>query len=266
MTVNIAGSNSDQVVLVTAGASGIGLCIAQTFLTHGCKVHICDIDSASIKQFVATYPTATASIADISRPDDVDQLFEEINKHYGKLDILVNNAGIAGPTAAVENTDIDAWKQTVDINLNGQFYITRKAVPLLKRSGGGSIINIASNAGLFGFPLRSAYTATKWATIGLTKTWAMELGTDNIRVNALCPGSVNGPRIENVIQKDASERAVSPESIREIYQRQSSMRLFVDAQDVANMALFLSSDLGSKISGQAMGIDGHTEGLSNWLA
>jgi len=149
--------------------------------------------------------------------------------------------------------------------LNGPFYVTSKAVPLLKRAGGGSIINIASNAALFGFPLRSAYTAAKWGLIGLTKTWAMELGPDNIRVNALCPGSVNGSRIESVIKKDAVERGVSTDEIRDIYQRQSSMRLFVDAQDVANMALFLSSDLGAKISGQAMGIDGHTEGLSNWL-
>jgi len=265
MTANITGFKSDQVVLVTAGASGIGLCIAQTFMAQGCKVHICDIDSSSVKQFTEVYPAATASVTDISKPVDVDQLFEDINQHYGKLDILINNAGIAGPTAAVEDIDIDAWNQTVNINLSGPFYITRKAVPLLKKSGGGSIINIASNAGLFGLPLRSAYTASKWAIIGLTKTWAMELGADNIRVNALCPGSVNGPRIEQVIERDALERAVSTASIREIYQRQSSMRLFVDAQDVANMALFLSSDLGAKISGQAMGIDGHTEGLSNWL-
>jgi NAD(P)-dependent dehydrogenase (short-subunit alcohol dehydrogenase family) len=135
----------------------------------------------------------------------------------------------------------------------------------MKKAGGGSIINIASNAALFGFPLRSAYAAAKWGLIGLTKTWAMELGPDKIRVNALCPGSVNGPRIEGVIEKDAAERGVSTDAIRDIYQRQSSMRLFVDAQDVANMALFLSSDLGATISGQAMGIDGHTEGLSNWL-
>jgi NAD(P)-dependent dehydrogenase (short-subunit alcohol dehydrogenase family) len=178
----------------------------------------------------------------------------------------VNNAGVAGPTAAVEDIAIEEWNNTINIDLNGNFYITRQAVPRLKTAGGGSIINIASNAALFGFPLRSPYAAAKWAIVGLTKTWAMELGPDNIRVNALCPGSVNGPRIENVIEKDAEERGVTPEYIRNIYQRQSSMRLFIDAQDVANMALFLTSDMGKTISGQAMGIDGHTEGLSNWLS
>ena len=266
MAQSIINFSPEQVVLITAGASGIGRCIAETYLNHNCKVHICDISQASIDDFLRANPSATASIADISKPDQVEQLFSDFSKQYNQLDILINNAGIAGPTAAVEDIDIDEWNNTINIDLNGPFYVTRKATPLLKKAGGGSIINIASNAALFGFPLRSAYTAAKWAIIGLTKTWSMELGPDNIRVNALCPGSVNGPRIEGVIEKDAKERGVSTDSIRDIYQRQSSMRLFVDAQDVANMALFLSSDMGAKISGQAMGIDGHTEGLSNWLS
>ena len=101
--------------------------------------------------------------------------------------------------------------------------------------------------------------------VGLTKTWAMELGPDNIRVNALCPGSVKGERIDRVIERDALQRDMPPETIREVYARQSSMRLFVEAQDVANMALFLCSSLGATISGQAIGVDGHTEGLANWL-
>ena len=257
---------ANQVVLITAGASGIGQCIAETYLQHSCQVHICDIDRDALEQFLAANPTATGTVADISQPPQVDTLFAELKDRYGRLDILVNNAGIAGPTAPVEDIEVEEWNQTIAIDLNGPFYITRAAVPLLKRTGGGSIINIASNAALFGFPLRSAYAAAKWAIIGLTKTWAMELGPDNIRVNALCPGSVNGPRIENVIAGDAAERGVSGDEIRDIYQRQSSMRLFVDAQDVANMALYLSSSMGAKISGQAMGIDGHTEGLSNWLS
>jgi len=266
MSQSIAGFKPDQVVLVTAGASGIGRCIAETYLQHGCKVHICDIAEASVEGFLQDNPGATGSIADISDPAQVAKLFEDFSSHYSQLNILVNNAGIAGPTSPVEDIEIADWNNTINIDLNGPFYITRKAVPLLKKAGGGSIVNISSNAGLFGLPLRSPYTAAKWALIGLTKTWAMELGPDNIRVNALCPGSVNGPRIDGVIARDADERGVSVEEIRDLYQRQSSMRLFVDAQDVANMALFLSSDLGNTISGQALGVDGHTEGLSNWLS
>jgi len=265
MTESIPDSKSQQVVAITAGASGIGRCIAETYLQNGYQIHICDVDSAALDTFLREHPNATGSLADISDTKQVAALFDEIESQYGHLDILVNNAGISGPTAAIGDIDSADWDKTIAIDLNGPFYVTSKAVPLLKRAGGGSIINIASNAALFWFPLRSAYTAAKWGLIGLTKTWAMELGPDNIRVNALCPGSVNGSRIESVIKKDAVERGVSTDEIRDIYQRQSSMRLFVDAQDVANMALFLSSDLGAKISGQAMGIDGHTEGLSNWL-
>jgi NAD(P)-dependent dehydrogenase (short-subunit alcohol dehydrogenase family) len=257
---------SGQVVLVTAGASGIGRCIAETFLAHECQVHICDINSVAVDQFLEQHPRATASLVDVSDPEQVEILFHDFSAHHGHMDILVNNAGIAGPTAAVEDVSVEDWDRTVSVDLNGQFYVTRKAVPLLKKAGRGSIINISSNAALFGCPLRSPYTASKWAMVGLTKTWAMELGPSNIRVNALCPGSVNGERIEQVIVRDAQERGVPAESLRDVYARQSSMRLFVDAQDVANMALFLSSQLGGTISGQAIGIDGHTEGLSNWLS
>ncbi|MDA0759247.1 MAG: SDR family oxidoreductase, partial [Proteobacteria bacterium] len=142
--------------------------------------------------------------------------------------------------------------------------ITRKAVPLLKESK-GVMINMASNAALFGCPLRSPYVASKWAIIGLTKTWAMEMGPFGVRVNAICPGSVHGPRIDSVIIKEAKERNVSTESIRDVYQRQNSMRVFIEAEDIAQTVIFLCSDSAKHISGQAIPIDGHTEGLSNWL-
>lgn len=254
-----------MVVLVTAGAGGIGRCIAETFLAHGARVHVCDIDEMALEAFLADNPGAGISQVDVSSTEQVDAMFEELEAHWGRLDVLVNNAGIAGPTSPVEDITPHDWDRTIAIDLNGQFYVTRRAVPMLKRAGRGAIINISSNAAMFGFPLRSPYTASKWAMIGLTKTWAMELGPDNIRVNAVCPGSVKGPRIDTVIEQDAAKRQVNPRDVREVYARQSSMRLFVDAQDVANMALFLSSNLGATISGQAIGVDGHTEGLSNWL-
>ncbi len=265
MTQTITHIEPDQVALVTAGASGIGRCIAETFLHHGCKVHVCDINEQALTDFLASNPGAAGSITDVSDRGQVDLLFRDIESRWGRLDILVNNAGVAGPTAPVEAIDDDEWDRTIAIDLNAQFYVTRRAVPMLKRAGRGSIVNISSNAAFFGCPLRSPYTASKWAMVGLTKTWAMELGPDNIRVNALCPGSVKGDRIDGVIERDALERDMSPEVIRSVYARQSSMRLFVEAQDVANMALFLSSSLGATISGQAIGVDGHTEGLANWL-
>ncbi|MEP4147451.1 MAG: SDR family oxidoreductase [Halioglobus sp.] len=265
MTKSIIQIEPGQVALVTAGAGGIGRCIAETLLDHGCNVHVCDINEQALEDFLSANSGAAGSIADVADRHQVEALFRDIDSRWGRLDILVNNAGVAGPTAPVDAIEEDEWDRTIAIDLNGQFYVTRRAVPMLKRAGGGSIVNICSNAALFGCPLRSPYTASKWAMVGLTKTWAMELGPDNIRVNALCPGSVKGDRIDRVIERDARERDMPADAIRDAYERQSSMRLFVEAQDVANMALFLSSSLGGSISGQAIGVDGHTEGLANWL-
>ncbi|MCP3674075.1 MAG: SDR family oxidoreductase [Gammaproteobacteria bacterium] len=251
-----------KVALITAGGSGIGRVIAEACLQSGYKVHVCDISEEHLSDFLEANPSATGSITDVSKVEQVEQLFTDLKNNYQRLDVLVNNAGIAGPTAAVEDISPEEWQQTINVDLNGQFYCTRLAVPMLKQNSKGAIINIASNAAFFGFPLRSPYTASKWALIGLTKTWAMELGPHNIRVNALCPGSVSGERIDNVIIRHAKELGVDTDKIRKSYALQSSMRLFVDAEDIANMVVFLSSDKGSSISGQAIGIDGHTENIS----
>jgi NAD(P)-dependent dehydrogenase (short-subunit alcohol dehydrogenase family) len=248
-------------VLVTAGASGIGRCIALAFRDAGYRVFVCDIDRAALDALFADAGDVTGFEADVANPDHVETVFAEIDKAPGPFAVLVNNAGIAGPTAPVQDIDTTGWRQTLAVNLDGAFFCTRAAVPILADAGGGSIINIASNAALFGFPNRLPYAASKWGLIGMTKTLAMELGPHAVRVNALCPGSVSGPRIEGVIERDARERGVPPETVRREYARQSSMRCFVDADDIAAMALFLASDAGAKISGQAIAIDGHTEGL-----
>jgi NAD(P)-dependent dehydrogenase (short-subunit alcohol dehydrogenase family) len=192
-------------------------------------------------------------------------MFDEIASRYGRLDVLVNNAGISGPTAPVEEIAPADWDRTVAVDLNGQFYCTRLAVPFLKAAGGGSIILISSSAAFFGYPLRTPYTACKWALVGFMKTLAMELGPHRIRVNAICPGSVRGPRIDGVIERDAAKRGRTAAEIRRLYERQTSLRAFVAAEDVANAAFFLASEQGAMISGQALGVDGHTESLSSWL-
>jgi NAD(P)-dependent dehydrogenase (short-subunit alcohol dehydrogenase family) len=253
------------VVLVTAGANGIGRTIAENFLAHDSQVHVCDIDPAAIEEFLSANPGATASLTDVSDTHMVDGLFDELKTLYGHLNVLINNAGIAGPTASVEDTHTLEWDRTLAVNASGQFYCARRAIPLLRKSGNGSIINIASSAGLMGCPMRAPYVASKWASIGLTKTLAMELGPEGIRVNAICPSSVEGERIERVILKDASERGLTSDQIRDSYTRQTSLRRFVSAQDVADMALFLASDLGGSVSGSVMSVDGHTESLSNTL-
>ncbi|MCP4490514.1 MAG: SDR family oxidoreductase [Gammaproteobacteria bacterium] len=258
-------SLKNYTALITAGASGIGRAIAEAYLRQGAKVHIADISQQAIDVCLADNPKLTASLCDISAESQVVDLFARFAEQYSHLDILVNNAGIAGPTAPVEDVDPQDWDETIAVNLTGTFMVTHQAVPLLKQNAGGTIINMSSSAGLLGCPLRSPYVAAKWAIVGLTKTWAMELGPDNIRVNAICPGSVAGSRIDAVIARDAAGRGMEPEQIRALYQRQSSLRQFVDAGDVANMAVFLASEQGAGISGQALGVDGHTESLANWM-
>jgi NAD(P)-dependent dehydrogenase (short-subunit alcohol dehydrogenase family) len=255
---------SGQVVMISAGASGIGRVIAENFLAHDCHVHVCDVDEQAISDFLKTSPSASATKADISNVAQVDKVFDDLQAKYGQLDVLVNNAGIAGPTAHVEDIEPADWDRTIAVDLNGHFYCTRKAIPMLKKSR-GSIISIASSVAFTGCPARAPYTASKWAIVGLNKTLAMELGPHGVRVNTICPGSVDGERVDAVIERDARSHGVTAEEIRNVYTRQSSLRTFIDAEDVANLALFLASDLSSKISGQAIGVDGHTETLTNWL-
>ncbi len=254
-----------HVVLISGAASGIGRRTAERFLERGDEVHICDVSQQSVDEFLVANPGATGTVADIGNRDDVDRVFADLQASHDYLDILVNNAGIAGPSAPVEEHDEDGWDQCIQVNLSGTFYMTRRAVPMLRKSGGGAIINVSSTAALHGYPNRSAYAASKWAMIGLMKTWAMELGPKGIRVNAVCPTSVEGERIDKVIARDAEQRGLPVEQVRDVYLRQTSMRTFVTPDDVADTVLFLASDAAKKVSGQSISVDGHTEGLSNWL-
>lgn len=248
-------------VLITAAASGIGYAFAKAFLENGARVHICDFSEDLLTDCKKTLPHISATLADIADPVQVDHLFDETLTHLGGLDVLINNAGIAGPTAAVEDIKPVEWDRTMAINLNGQFYCARRAAPLIKAAGGGSIVNMSSSAGILGYPMRSPYAASKWAVIGLTKTLAMELGEFGIRVNAICPNAVEGPRMDAVITAEARAKGISEKEVYERLVAGTSMRTFVSTDDVVNLVLFICSEAGSKISGQALSVDGHTETL-----
>lgn len=248
-------------VMITAGASGIGLRVAKTFLENGARVFVCDIARELLDRCAADLPGIGTQLCDVSDPAEVDRLFDAVKEFLGGLDVLVNNAGIAGPTAPVEDVTPQEWDRSLAINLNGQFYCARRAIPLLKAAGGGAIVNMSSSAGIMGYPLRSPYAASKWAVIGFTKTLAMELGEFGIRANAICPNAVEGPRMDAVIAKEAEARGLSQQEVYEGLVQGVSMRTFVSAADVANLILFLCSEAGSKISGQALSVDGHTETL-----
>lgn len=248
-------------VLVTAAGSGIGRAIATAFHAGGAQVYICDIVEARLADACGALPGIGARLADVSEPAQVDRLFEGALAHLGGLDVLVNNAGIAGPTGRVEDLEPAEWDRTMVVNVNSQFYCARRAIPNLKAAGGGCIVNLSSAAGLFGYPLRAPYAASKWAVVGFTKTLAMELGEYGIRVNAICPGPVEGPRIDGVIAARAEAEGVSVAAMRDKYVAKNSLHTFITAQDIANLVLFLCSDSGRKISGQALSVDGNAETL-----
>ena len=251
-------------VVVTAGGSGIGLNVAKNFANEGAQVYVCDIDKDAIMTLHKTHPGISGFKADISNYNEVVDFFNFVKSKTKVIDILINNAGIAGPTEQIENILVEDWDKTIAVNLNGMFYSTKFVIPCMKINSTGSIINISSSAAFSGYPYRSPYTASKWAVIGLTKTMAMELGPFNIRVNAICPGSVDGSRINRVIEKEADKRNVPPSKIRKDYESHVSLKSFVKAEDITNTILFLCSDEGKMISGQVIGVDGHTETLRNF--
>jgi NAD(P)-dependent dehydrogenase (short-subunit alcohol dehydrogenase family) len=247
-------------ILVTAGAAGIGRAIAATFLDHGARVHICDVDERALARCRAEI-AASQSVADVSKLADVERLFADVKRELGGLDVLVNNAGIAGPTAKIEDIAPEEWERTIAVDLNSMFYCTRLAMPLIKAAGGGSIINLSSAAGRLGFPMRTPYSAAKWGVVGFTRSLAMEAGPDRVRVNCIQPGVVEGDRIERVIEAKAKARGISAQAQRDELLAHVSLRTSVTAQDIANMALFLASPAGARISGQSLPVDGNVEKL-----
>lgn len=248
-------------VLVTAGAAGIGRAITDALAEDGARLHVCDVDEEALAACRRALPEVGTTRCDVALEDDVARLFEEARAHLGGLDVLVNNAGIAGPTGGIEALDPAEWRRTIDVNLNGQFYCARLAVPLLKEAGNGVIINIASVAGRLGYAYRTPYAATKWAIVGLTESLAKELGPSGIRVNALLPGIVEGPRIERVIQARADQVGVGYAEMEASYLEKISLRRMVSMEDVAAMAVFLCSPAGRNVSGQALSICGNVETL-----
>mgnify|MGYP000394783255 FL=1 len=250
-----------QRALVTGAGSGIGQVMAQHFEKAGARIWICDADTNNLEQSLKENPDWNGTPCDVSEENQVDQLFKEMSDSFGGLEILVNNAGIAGPTAPVEEIDPVEWRRSVGVNLNGAFYCTRLATPLLKNSPKASIINISSVAGRLGFARRLPYASTKWAMIGFTESLAKELGPSGIRVNALLPGIVEGPRIEGVFQARAESEGVPYEEVRDRVLNNVSMKRMVSAGDVAEMAVFLCSEAGKNISGQSISVCGNVENL-----
>jgi len=247
--------------IISAAGDGIGFTIAKKIVENGGKVYLTDINQETINFIKSKKKYKNKIFAekiDCANHDEVKKYFNTL-KSLIKIDGLINNIGIAGPTKYLSNISIQEWQKTIDTNLNSHFYFSKYAIPLLKKNRSGSMVNLSSTAGLYGFPQRSPYAASKWAIIGLTKTLAMELGKFNIRVNAICPGSVEGDRMQRVIKAKANLVKSSSKNIKKEFESMVSLKNFVTKEDIASMVIFLLSEQSKNISGQIISVDGNTE-------
>ena len=250
-------------IIISAGASGIGWATAKVLDQRGAQVFLCDINEKRIQKINKNKKNKIrAFLCNADNEKDVDNLFKQIKKITKTIDCLINNVGIAGPTGAIEKLNIEDWNQTLKTNVVSHFLFTKNAIPMLKKNKGGSIINISSTAGVFGFPWRSPYAVSKAATMSFTKTAAMELGKYKIRVNAICPGSVEGDRMKRVISAKAKLLKVSPNKLQKEFESMTSIKSFVSKEDIASIAIYLLSNNSINISGQAIAVDGHTERMN----
>jgi NAD(P)-dependent dehydrogenase (short-subunit alcohol dehydrogenase family) len=249
-------------VIITAGGSGIGRIVGRHLKARGDLVFICDVDQSLVQQTVQSEGFAGGCVADVTSENDVDKLFSDALELLGGINVLVNTAGIGGPVGPLEDLSLAEWQSCISVTLDGTFLCSRKVIPHLKAQKSGSIVNFSSTAGLFGCPNRTPYASAKWGVIGLTKSMAMELGPFGIRVNAICPGSVAGARMDHIIASEARATGLSEIEIKDSYVASTSMKTFVEAEDLAEMVSFITSSAGRRISGQALPIDGHTESIN----
>lgn len=253
------GGVSERSVIISGGAGGAGRVIAARFADAGARVTVCDSDPAATEDFARERPDILCKAMDAGDEPAVDALFTLAEDRFGSVDVLINNVGIAGPTAAVEDVSLADWERSLRINLTSQFLFVRRAVPKMKALGRGVILNTSSGSAKTGLPLRLPYVVTKGAVLSMTMNLARELGPSGIRVNAILPGAIRGDRIQRVIDAKAEALGVTPAEYEATLLRYVSLRTMVEPDDLADMAIFLASDWGKRITGQMIGVDGNIE-------
>lgn len=252
------GLNGARVIVTGAGA-GIGRAIAEAFVAQGARVHVCDIDAATLRDLPEGMEGMQADMGDAPQ---IDRFMTAAISGLGGLDTLVNNAGIAGPTGRVDDIHPDDWDECLRVCLTSQFHTVRVAAEALRQSDNAAIVNQSSLAGRLGFGLRTPYAAAKWGVIGLTKSLAIELGPDGVRVNAVLPGVVAGDRQTRVLQAKADRQGRSFEEVEAEALRYTSTGRYVQPEDIANQVLYLASPMGAAVSGQAISVCGDTQMLT----
>lgn len=255
----------DKVAIITGGSRGIGRSIALTFVDEGARVCIVARSRDKLEEVAGEIRSKGGEVlvagGDISREEEVEALVGQTVKHYSTVDILVNNAGVEGPTAPIHEIEGYDWRTVVETNLNGLFYCTKHALKVMVPKRSGNILNISSIAGVYAYPLRTPYNATKWAIIGVTQTIAAEVGPYNIRCNCISPGPTEGERQFNVMRKRAEATGQTFEELSRWYEGQIPLRRFVTPEEVARAAVFLTSDDSSGVTAQNFCVSGGMEVL-----
>jgi NAD(P)-dependent dehydrogenase (short-subunit alcohol dehydrogenase family) len=235
------------------------------FIEEGAKVCICARNNQKLEKVAKEIKEKGGDIltvqTDISKEKDVQNMVKKTLAHFGKIDVLVNNAAAEGPTAPIHDISGDDWRQVIETNLNGLFYCTKYALKPMILNRSGNILNIGSIAGVYAYPLRTPYNATKWAIAGVTQTIAAEVGEYNIRCNCISPGPTVGDRAFKVIRKRAEKTNKSFEEVKKFYEDQIPIKRFVTPEEVAQTAVFLASDDSSGITAQHFCVSGGIEVL-----
>ncbi len=257
------GLLAGQVAVITGGNGGLGLAAAAAFAREGAHLVLAARSADALEMAAgrlrAQGVQALAVPTDVGRADAIEELFARAIEEFGQVDILVNNAGVSGPTAPLHEISLEAWEETLAVDLTSAFLCARAALPGMIRRGRGNILSVSSIFGKRAYPYRTPYAAAKWALIGLTQSLAHEVGRHGIRVNAICPGPIAGERIERVWRERSLRRGIPLEAIRDKMLRMAALRRIPEAGEFADLALFLVSDLSRGMTGQAINLSAGME-------
>ncbi|WP_115717778.1 SDR family NAD(P)-dependent oxidoreductase [Gallaecimonas mangrovi] len=243
----------DKVVLITGAAGGIGLAAARKFAAQGAKLALVDLNQETLAQAAASLDGALLLAANVAKEDDVKYYVAKTVAAFGRIDVFVNNAGINGDFKNIEDQTIENYRKVLDINVIGVAMGLKYVVAQMKAQGGGAIVNTASNGGLLGAPGMSAYVASKHAVIGINKSVALEVAANGIRVNAVCPSGVDTQMMRSI---ETNAMAGHEEEARKRFEAAVPLGRYAEADEIAELMLFLASEKASFITGAYYRIDG----------
>jgi 3-hydroxybutyrate dehydrogenase len=251
-----------KTAIVTGSTSGIGLGIAEAFARSGANIVLngfgdaVQIEKTRAELALRTNARVVYSPADISKPKAIAHMVRQTAETFGGIDIMVNNAGIQH-VAPIDEFPEEKWDAIMAINLSSAFHATKLVLPLMRQKGWGRVINVASAHALVASPYKSAYVAAKHGVLGLTKVTALETAEDGITCNAICPGYVRTPLVEQQIDDQAKAHGIPRDRvISDVLLKNQPNKRFVEVAELAALALFLCSDNGASVTGAALPMDG----------